>query len=108
MDVAYLKFSNNLLIISNQLRKEIIIPRFCAFQSEVSLNAATTSNNRLMPKSWLSRRASNKEEGTEVNRSYYFHQKIMQRTVFVAYCSNSATQSYFVTSAGFYKEKKKR
>ena len=53
-DVAYLKFSHNLPIISNQFRKEMIIRRFCTFQNEASLNAPTSSTNRLMPKSRFS------------------------------------------------------
>lgn len=110
-DVAYLKFSNNLPIILNQLRKEMIIRGSCTFQNEASLNAATTSTDRLMPKSWFSRRVGNEEEGTEVNRSWLLYSPKNN----AAYCfccllfitSNSATQSSFVTSAGFNKWKKK-
>nr|XP_042908547.1 uncharacterized protein LOC107437323 [Parasteatoda tepidariorum] len=110
-DVAYLKFSNNLPIISNQLRKEMIIRGSCTFQNEASLNAATASTNRLMPKSWFSRRVGNEEEGIEVNRSWLLYSPKNN----AAYCfccllfitSDSATQSSFVTSAGFNKWKKK-
>ena len=72
-DIAYLKFNNNLPIISNQLCIELIIRGPRIFQNESSLNAAATSANRLMPKSWFSRRVGNEEEGTEINQSWLFY-----------------------------------
>lgn len=110
-DVAYLKFSNNLPIISNQLRTEMIIRGSRIFQNESSLNAVATSANRLMPKSWFSRRVGNEEEGTEINRSWLLYSPKNN----AAYCfccllfitSNSATQSSFITTSGFNKWRKK-
>lgn len=48
----------------------MIIRRSCTFQNEGSLNAAITLANRLVLKSWFSRRVGNEEEGTDVNRSW--------------------------------------
>lgn len=87
----------------------MIIRGSCTFQNEGSLNATTT--NRLMPKSWFSRRVGNEEEGTEINRSWLLYSPKNN----AAYCfccllfstSNSASNSFFVTFAGFSKWKKK-
>ena len=68
-DETYLKFNNNCPIISDQLLREIIFFEPSTYQNKASLNAVITSTNHLMPTCWFSRRVSNENEGTEVNRS---------------------------------------
>ena len=79
-DEAYLKFSNNRPIISDQFRREMIILEPSTYQNKACLNAAITSTNRLMPRAWFSRRDGNEKEGTEVTQSSF-----LPRIAFVAY-----------------------
>lgn len=87
MDFAYLNFTNNLPIVSNQLRKEIIIRGSCTFKNETSFNAATTSANRLMPNlGFPDGSVMKRNQLKQIDLGYYLHQKIIQRTPFFAYC----------------------